>query len=469
MDIKVILNAPQKAIEQQWGGADLCPNSAEIIRLANDLNEITTAIKTEKKNKQLCSKAFKNAKGDDQAFDALKEQMQEISSQLNRLTKIKKQQEKALLKSFQSQEKTAKPTLPAQFSATKSSSVELNDISISEINTNFSTKWDSYVADHPNASLYHRYEWRNVIARSFSHQSHYFVALHNDAIVGILPTTRLRSRLFGDFSVSLPYFNYGGVLADNSDIANKLLAAAATHYQQNSSSHIEIRTTSEALCTWPNTTDKVSMIRQLPETTDQLDVELGTKIRAQIKRAQRENTETQIGGIDLLNEFYTVFARNMRDLGTPVYSKSFFGNILKQWPDHATVIVIRLNSRPVASAFLLGNRDMLEIPWASTLREANPLSINMLLYWEVLCFAIRKQYAFFDFGRSTKEANTYKFKKQWGAKPVQHYWYYWLNEGRDLPKLNPDNKKFKLAISLWKKIPVWITKIVGPFIVKNLP
>ena len=93
----------------------------------------------------------------------------------------------------------------------------------------------------------------------------------------------------------------------------------------------------------------------------------------------------------------------------------------------------------------------------------------MLLYWEVLSFAIAQKYQFFDFGRSSKDHNTYRFKRQWGAKPVQHQWYYWLQEGQAMPALKPDNPKFKLAINVWQQLPVFLTRIVGPFIVKDLP
>jgi FemAB-related protein (PEP-CTERM system-associated) len=473
MEVKTLLNNPEQVIAKRWGSLEQCPDSLNILDSVKTLTQIQSDIKAVKTQKQLCSKSFKEAKGDSAAIAELKQQMQDISAKLNQLTEQKKQQENTLKQWFATPEAgdaaTEKQCL--QFSAIEdhAADIDINDIDVVQIDDNSATAWDEYVTSRSNACLYHQYSWRTLIAKSFGHQSYYFAAYYQGDIVGILPTTRLTSRLFGDFAVSVPYFNYGGVLANSSAIAEKLLTATAKLYRAEDCSHLEVRTTHAALNAWPNTTDKVSMIRPLPNTTDELDTELGTKIRAQIKRAQKENTSAHIGGLDLLDDFYTVFARNMRDLGTPVYSKSFFANILEQHPKRATIVIIKLNKKPVAAAFLLGYRDMLEIPWASTLKEANPFSINMQLYWEVLSFAIREQYAFFDFGRSTKDANTYRFKKQWGAKPVQHYWYYWLNEHQELPQLKPDNPKFKLAITLWKKMPIWLTKIIGPFIVKNLP
>ena len=93
----------------------------------------------------------------------------------------------------------------------------------------------------------------------------------------------------------------------------------------------------------------------------------------------------------------------------------------------------------------------------------------MLLYWTVFKFACDRSFKTFDFGRSTPDEGTYRFKEQWGAKPVPLYWYYWIGKGGELPELNPKNPKYRVAIAMWKKLPVSVTKVVGPSIVRNLP
>ena len=159
----------------------------------------------------------------------------------------------------------------------------------------------------------------------------------------------------------------------------------------------------------------------------------------------------------------------MRDIGSMAHSKQFIQNILALFPEYSWIIVLYLNHRPVAAGFLLGHGNTLEIPLASTVRDVNPLSMNMLLYWEVLRFAINHGFRHFDFGRSSKGAGTFRFKQQWGAQPKQLYWHYWLGKAGELPSLNPSNPKYALVISLWKRLPVTLTKWLGPLVVKNLP
>ena len=159
----------------------------------------------------------------------------------------------------------------------------------------------------------------------------------------------------------------------------------------------------------------------------------------------------------------------MRDLGSPAQSKQLIDSILQHFPHNSWLVVIKLHGRPVAAGFLLAAGNTMEIPLASTIRRVNPLSMNMLLYWEILKFAISKNYSHFDFGRSSIGAGTYRFKRQWGAKPKQLYWHYWLGKSDAPPSLNPDNPKYSLIISLWKRLPVPIANFLGPMIVKNIP
>jgi hypothetical protein len=123
----------------------------------------------------------------------------------------------------------------------------------------------------------------------------------------------------------------------------------------------------------------------------------------------------------------------------------------------------------VASGFLVGFKGKLEIPWASSIRKYNRLGPNMLLYWSCLEFACDLGFQVFDFGRSTAGESTYRFKEQWGAIPYPMYWHYWLAEEGALPEINPGNPKYRLAIELWKKLPVPLTILLGPRLVRNIP
>lgn len=331
--------------------------------------------------------------------------------------------------------------------------------------------WENYVWNSPHATLYHRIGWKDVIEKTFGHQTQYLLAEGpSGRLQGILPLVQMKSFLFGNFMVSLPYFNYGGICADTEDARSRLFSAAVQKALNANAKHIELRETCTPRNGIPVKTTKVSMQMILPRTTDELWRSFPSKLRSQVQRPMRDGMYARLGREESIDDFYAVFSENMRDLGTPVYSKEFFRNILKHFPECSWICsVCTKERRPVAAGLLLGFKDRIEIPWASSLRKFNRYSPNMLLYWSALRVACEKGYRIFDFGRSTPGEGTYKFKQQWGAQPVQLFWHYWLRNGHGVPELNPSNPKFRIAILVWKKLPVTITNAIGPSIVKNLP
>jgi FemAB-related protein (PEP-CTERM system-associated) len=188
-----------------------------------------------------------------------------------------------------------------------------------------------------------------------------------------------------------------------------------------------------------------------------------------VRRPQKEGATCDSGGVERLDDFYTVFARNMRDLGTPVYPKHLFTEICDRFSERARLFIVRMQGEPVAAGLTIGFRDTLEIPNASSLREFNRYSPNMLLYWSVLQYAVAQGYKAFDFGRTSRDSGPYRFKKQWGAEPRDLAWHYIIEEGRELPKINPDNPRYRFAVNAWRHLPVPIANILGPQVVKHLP
>lgn len=332
-------------------------------------------------------------------------------------------------------------------------------------------KWDDYVMNSNEASCYHLISWKDVIEDSFGHTTYYLLAEDkHKRIKGILPLVHLKSIIFGNFMVSLPYFNYGGICSDNEEVRDQLIKEAIFIAKKEKVEHIELRHTYHINNSLSVKKSKVSMRLKLPKSSEELWNTFPSKLRSQIRRPQKEEMYPKIGKEKELDSFYTIFSMNMRDLGTPVYPKIFFRNILNRFPENTWICTIyNKYGDPVSSGFLVGFKKIIEIPWASSLRCYKHMSPNMLLYWNLLKFACDCGYEIFDFGRSTIGEGTYKFKEQWGAKPLQLYWHYWLKDGCSLPELNPKNPKYRYAIKIWQKLPLSFTRIVGPKIVKNLP
>jgi FemAB-related protein (PEP-CTERM system-associated) len=325
------------------------------------------------------------------------------------------------------------------------------------------------VANQPAAAVYHLAPFRSFVEDVSGNRSEYLAVRDHGRLVGVLPLVELRSRLFGHYFVSLPYFNHCGVLADSDEIRHFLADGAVQAARNRGASHVELRHLDGSTIDWPVKSTKDELFLDLPGTPDALMASFRSKLRSQIRRPEKEGVTARIGGGELLDAFYAVFSRNMRDLGTPVYARRFFAEFMARFGGLARIAVCEWRGQSVAAGIVIGWRDTLEIPWASSLREFNHVSPNMLLYWTVLSYAIGAGYRRFDFGRSTRGGGTWNFKAQWGARPVPLNWYYYVDGGGELPELNPDNPKYRLAINIWRRLPLAIANRVGPYLVRNLP
>ena len=329
-------------------------------------------------------------------------------------------------------------------------------------------EWDAFVASRPDAVLYHQHAWRAVFERAFRRRAFYLAARREGRLSGILPLVEFDSRLFGRFAVSLPFVNYGGVLADDEPSSTALLRTALDLAGSRRWSHVELRHFEQRFAEWPARRHKVAMWLRLPGTAEALWAAVDRKARNQVRKAEKSGLVAVDGGRERLNEFYTVFARHMRDLGTPVYGRRFFDIVFETFPAAARVFVVLLGSEPVAAAIVLRWRDRVEVPWASSLRAHNDKSPNNLLYWSMLQWSISLGAGVFDFGRSTPDAGTYHFKRQWGAEAQPLVWEYAGMTGAP-PDLGPSNPRYRMAIAAWQKLPVRIATALGPAVVRNIP
>jgi serine/alanine adding enzyme len=332
-----------------------------------------------------------------------------------------------------------------------------------------SADWDAFVSRHDDSPVYLRAAWSSLAREVFRHRVFFFEARISGSLCGVLPVVQQRGVL-GNFATSVPFFSYGGTLADSDDITVALMNRARDMVRDLGCAYLEIRDVREVTAEWIVRTDKASMLLPLPDSTEALAKQLGSKLRSQIKRADREAVEVRCGGVDLLTPFFDVFSRNMRDLGTPVYPVRFFRTILDRFPDQTLLVILDIKGVPSAAGFLVFNAHGAEIPWACCRSDAKPLGANMRLYWEVLSVCVKRGVKTFDFGRSTIGSGPYKFKQQWGAQPRQLYWHRWERNPQAPPEPDAEHSRLRrYATSIWQRLPLRVANMLGARISPGLP
>lgn len=332
--------------------------------------------------------------------------------------------------------------------------------------------WDQYVLSQEDGGVYLTTAWKEGAQRGYEHQDFYLATYSNQSIVGVLPLIFVKPPMCKGKLVSLPFCDYGGILADKTEIAGTLLDKALALTSELRTS-LEIRSSRpcavlEKNSHFNNITNKCRMVLALSASATLLLASFKSKLRSQVNRAGKDGLNCQLGGGELLFDFYKVFSRNMCDLGSPVHSISWFNEIVAAYTKRAKVGVVYKDGRPVAGGIILAHAQTVTIPWASSLREYNRLSPNMLLYWTFLEYAANHGYRFFDFGRSTPDEGTYAFKKQWGAQPIPLFWYRLNSSSRSKGKVGTDSSLRHMIEAVWKRLPLAFANVIGPHLRKYI-
>lgn len=329
--------------------------------------------------------------------------------------------------------------------------------------------WDKFVEFSQDSTIAHRIGWKRIMVEGLGHRPKYLIAMDDSRVTGILPMIILRAWWKTKYLISLPWIDYGGILAENSETEKLLFEEAVQIAGNEKAEFIEFRTTAAGSMNLELRKDKVTFLLKLEKDFDKIWTGFGPKLRNQIRKAEKSGLTTEFGGGEFLDDFYRVISYNMRDLGTPVWGRKFFETILTAFPNSAQIILVKKDYKVIAAGLLLYFKDRLYIPTASSYRSMLKNCPNHALYWAAIKKGCEEGYRYFDFGRSSWDSNTFNFKKQWVPEPIQLHWQYYLGKSKVIPALNPSNPKYKILIKLWKKMPLSLANYLGPKIIRNFP
>ena len=330
-------------------------------------------------------------------------------------------------------------------------------------------EWDHFVRRADGWTHFHLAGWRDVMRSVFDHECLYLTARDAAAsLVGVLPLVRVQSVVFGHYLVSMPFVNHGGPLG--SDLAIRALAhEASQRAAREGVKLLEFRSRRALPLDFPVSHRKVGVLLDIPAGEPSvLFQRLDAKLRSQVRKSQKESVVVRFG-IEQVEAFFGVFARHMRDLGTPTQPRSFFSAIARQFPDDVWIAVAYREGAPIAAGFGLRWAAEFEITWASALRSHARFAPNMGLYWAFLERCAQEGVRTFNFGRSTPGAGTHKFKLQWGGRDETLWWYGQSSGKAPASTPSPSVGPFSLGPAIWQRLPLALANVLGPRVVRFIP
>lgn len=348
----------------------------------------------------------------------------------------------------------------------KTADVSALTISITELTQAELHHWDAYVQEHPEATFFHKAGWKSVLEKSFGHPCHYLIAKQEDKICGVLPLGRVKSALFGDALISTPFCVYGGVIADNDAIASELENSACRLADTLQVDYLELRNKKQRHADWPSKDMYVYFRKEINEDAEENLKAIPRKQRAVVRKGIK--AELDVSNEKNLDNLYFAYASSVRNLGTPVFSKKYFANLLDEFGEDCNVTTISKENETISSVLSFYFKDEILPYYGGGTSAARGLKANDFMYWALMKQSGEAGIKYFDYGRSKEGAGSYSFKKNWGFVAEPLFYEYYLVKSKSIPEVNPNNPKYKVFIDIWRRLPLSIANFIGPYISRSL-
>jgi FemAB-related protein (PEP-CTERM system-associated) len=327
--------------------------------------------------------------------------------------------------------------------------------------------WDAFVSAHPQGTFFHLSGWRTVLQRAFGLRTHFLLAERDGAIAGVLPLARVKSLLFGHTLASLPFCVYGGILADD-EAAEKLLRDEACRLAEASRvDALEMRNLQDSGSGWPGKALYATFRKPIDPDHDVNMKAIPNKQRAMVRKGIKAGLESDWD--DGTGRLYRVYAESVRNLGTPVFTSRYFRVLREVFGEACSILMITHEGEDVAGVLNFYFRDQV-LPYygGSVTRARSIKGSNDFMYWELMRRSADDGYRLFDFGRSKEGTGPYSFKKNWGFVPEPLHYEYYLVKSPAVPDVNPLNPKYRFFIETWKKLPLPVANLAGPWLARHL-
>ncbi len=333
--------------------------------------------------------------------------------------------------------------------------------------------WDAFAAASPHGTFFHRAAWAGIIARAFRHTPHYIVAERDGAITGILPLVHVKTRLFGNGLISNPFCVYGGPLAADAETAAAMDAHVTALMPRLGATVAEFRFLHPLPdgwlpeAEWPVRADLYVTFRKPIAADDDANMKaIPRKQRAMVRKGIERGLTSHVSrDVDGL---HAIYAESVRNLGTPVFSRSYFRILAETFGAQMDVVTILDGDTPVSAVMNFYDRGEVLPYYGGGTAAARQSYSNDFMYWEVMRRAAAQGARLFDFGRSKAGTGAFAFKKNWGFSPEPLRYQYRLKPGSTIPDHNPLNPKYRLFIAAWKRLPIRVANIIGPHIVRGV-
>lgn len=331
---------------------------------------------------------------------------------------------------------------------------------------------EAFVAAQAEGTPFHRPAWLNAVARGSGNCALALIAERRGVVAGFLPLLQVHSPLFGRVLVSSGFGVGGGVLAEHPAEANSLIGAAEELALRASCPSIELRGGPLPLDRggWIVRHDThCGFVTPLAGNDEAQLAAIPRKQRAEVRKGLAADLQVTVGSAPADRAaHYAVYAESVRNLGTPVFPRHLFGEVLDAFGEQADILTVWHGGAPVASVLSLYHQGSVMPYWGGGTLAARWLRANDRMYYELMLHARRRGCERFDFGRSKTGSGAHDFKRNWGFAPEPLGYAAWTAPGAEARDADPTSARHSAKIELWKRLPLPAANLIGPLIARGL-
>ncbi|MCE7797381.1 FemAB family PEP-CTERM system-associated protein [Sphingobium sufflavum] len=330
---------------------------------------------------------------------------------------------------------------------------------------------EAFVARRSDTTPFHRPAWVDAVARGAGQQSAYIVARGPDgAIRGFLPLNIIHSPLFGRALVSSGFAVDGGIVADEPATARLIAEAAVALAARHSCPTVELRGGAAPGPKWTVRSGAyLNFARPLEQDAEAQLLSIPKKHRAEVRKGLTNGFGIEIGTGDRLRDIhYALYRRSVHNLGTPVFPRALFEEVLDAFGDQANILLVKDGDTPLSAVISLYHRGACMPYWHGADLNARKARSNEVLYFNLMLHAMERGCDIFDFGRSKVGTGPALWKKTWGfeADPLDYFVH--AAAGHEARDVNPLSPQYRRKVELWKRLPAPIADRIGPWIARGL-
>lgn len=342
-------------------------------------------------------------------------------------------------------------------------------VSVQPWESSFEAAWDAFVWAHPDATPFHLIRWKRVLERAFGYKQQYLACFREGRICGVLPLFLVENFITGRTLISTPFAVYGGVLAADEEAWLALNAAAQQLARELKVDFLELRNRAGAIADGCKVKDLyVAFEGTLLADAEAMMSALPKNTRYMVRKALKNDLRVEIDAARL-PAFYDIYAENVRNLGTPVFSYGYFEAFCEEFADMLEMSYVYHGNTPCGAAATLVFRDEILLYYACSTMASRALAPNNFMYWELMRRWGAQGKKKLDLGRSKVGTGAYTFKTHWNYREYPLPYQFYLVRRQEMPNFSPTNKKFAPAIAIWQKLPLPVTKLLGPRLVRLFP